>query len=90
MDTVTRLKQLRTRAKETQTKVAQASASTQHAERELADARSELEAIPDLGLDLGKKLAPQIDRLIAEAEAELTDAESSTTEIDAAIQGDAE
>ena len=55
----------------------------------MADARSELEAIPDLGLDLGKKLAPQIDRLIADAEAELTDAESSTTEIDAAIQGDA-
>ncbi len=86
---MTRLKQLRTRAKETQTKVAQASATTEHAERELADARSELEAIPDLGLDLKQKLAPQIARLITDAETELTEAESSTTEIDAAIQGDA-
>ncbi len=88
MDTVTRLKQLRTRAKETQTKVAQATATTEHAERELAEARGELEAIPDLSLDLKKKLTPQIDRLITAAEEELTEAESSTTEIDAAIQGD--
>ncbi len=86
---MTRLKQLRTRAKETQTKVAQAIATTEHAAREVAESRSELEAIPDLGLDLDAKLAPQITRLIAAAETELTEAESSTTEIDAAIQGDA-
>jgi hypothetical protein len=69
--------------------VASASAASQHAERELSAARSELEAIPDLGLDLGKKLAPQIERLVTDAEQELTEAETSTAEIDAAIQGDA-
>lgn len=89
MDTVTRLKQLRERAKETQTKVTSATATVQHADRELSDARQGLKDIPALGLDPDKKLAPQIERLVAEVEQELTEAETSTAEIDAAIQGEA-
>lgn len=81
-DTITRLKQLRTRAKTTQTSVATTRAAVNHAERELSDARAELE-----GLDLTKKLGPQIDRLVAEAEQELKDAEGAVAEIDDIIRG---
>lgn len=88
-DTITRLKQLRAAAKTTQTAMASALAATQHAERELSDARTGLETLDLMGeaLDLSKKLGPQIDRLVAEAEQELKDAEGAVAEIDDIIRG---
>ncbi len=49
--------------------------------------REGLEAL-DLGLDLTKKIGPQIDRLIEGIEQELAEAEESVAEIDTAVRGD--
>ena len=82
-DTVSKLRQLRDRAKTTQTAVAEAKAASSHATRELSAAREELEAL-DLGgtsLDMAKPLTLQIEGAIIAANQELTDAEGILAEV---------
>ena len=79
-DTVTKLKRLRTRAKTTQSSLASAKATVNHADRELSAARAGVEAL-DQGFDLTKKIGPQIDRAITEAEQELAEAEATLADI---------